>query len=100
VPGVPGWAMAEVYYHTSLTASGAVAAARQIQVGRFPATVNVNLNASLTGQGGCGAAEPQLHVRHPRARRQDRGITNIQIRPTNSRVFYDECITGPKKVSK
>jgi hypothetical protein len=49
-PGVPGWAMAEVYYHTSLSASGAVAAARQIQVGRFPATVNVSLNASLTAQ--------------------------------------------------
>ena len=48
-PGVPGWAMAEVYYHTSVSASGAVAAARQIQVGRFPANVNVSLNASLTG---------------------------------------------------
>ena len=49
-PGVPGWAMAEVYYHTSLSAFGAVAAARQIQVGRLPATVNVSLNASLTAQ--------------------------------------------------
>ncbi|MBR1142957.1 hypothetical protein [Bradyrhizobium sp. AUGA SZCCT0431] len=41
--------MAEVCYHTSVAASGAVAAARQIQVGRFPAIVNVSLNASLTG---------------------------------------------------
>jgi hypothetical protein len=49
-PGVPGWAMAAVYYHTSLSGSGAVAAAREIQVGRFPATVNVSLNASLTAQ--------------------------------------------------
>jgi hypothetical protein len=49
-PGVPGWAMAEVYYHTTLSASGAVAAARQIQIGRFPATVNVNLNANLNAQ--------------------------------------------------
>jgi hypothetical protein len=49
-PGVPGWAMAEVYYHTAVSASGAVAAARQIQVGKFPVTANVSLNASLTAQ--------------------------------------------------
>jgi hypothetical protein len=50
VPQVPGWSMAEVYYHTSVSASGAVAAAKEIQIGRFPATVNVNLNATLSAQ--------------------------------------------------
>jgi hypothetical protein len=49
-PGVPGWSMAEVYYHTTVGASGAVAAAREIQIGRFPATVNVSLNANLNAQ--------------------------------------------------
>jgi hypothetical protein len=49
-PGVPGWSMAEVYYHTTVAASGAVAAAREIQIGRFPATVNVNFNANLNAQ--------------------------------------------------
>ena len=49
-PGVPGWSMAAVYYHTSLHASGAAAAAREIQVGRFPANVNVNLGLSLNAQ--------------------------------------------------
>jgi len=49
-PQVPGWSMAAVYYHTSVEASGAVAAARQIQIGRFPATVNVDFNASLHAQ--------------------------------------------------
>src|SRR5258708_16278254 len=34
-PGVPGWSMAEVYYHTTVSAFGAVAAARGIQIGRF-----------------------------------------------------------------
>ena len=47
LPGVPGWSMAAVYYHTSVTGGGTVAAARQIQVGGFPANVAVNLNASL-----------------------------------------------------
>ena len=50
-PEVPGWSMAEVYYHTSVSAFGAAAAAREIQIGRFPATVNVNLNLHLNAQG-------------------------------------------------
>jgi hypothetical protein len=50
VPSVPGWSMAEVYYHTSVSASGAVAAAKEIQIGRLPGTVNVNLNATLSAQ--------------------------------------------------
>jgi hypothetical protein len=31
----PGWAMAAIYYHTTVDASGAAAAAREFQVGRF-----------------------------------------------------------------
>jgi hypothetical protein len=49
-PQLPGWSMAAIYYHTSVEASGSVAAAKQIQIGRFPANVNVSLNASLTAQ--------------------------------------------------
>jgi hypothetical protein len=49
-PQVPGWSMAAVYYHTTVEASGNVAAAKEIQVGRFPAAVNVNLNANLNAQ--------------------------------------------------
>lgn len=47
VPQTPGWSLGTVYYHTSVGGSGAVAAAREIQIGRIPATVNVSLNASL-----------------------------------------------------
>jgi hypothetical protein len=50
VPVTPGWSLGEVYYHTTVRASGAVAAAREIEIGRFPATVNVNLNATLNAQ--------------------------------------------------
>jgi hypothetical protein len=50
-PQVPGWALGTVYYHTCVNASGNVAAAREIQVGRFSPNVNVNLNLSLGGQG-------------------------------------------------
>lgn len=47
VPGTPGWAVATVYYHTSVSAGADVAAAREIQIGRFNPSLNVNLNANL-----------------------------------------------------
>jgi hypothetical protein len=47
VPSTPGWAVASVYYHTSVSAGADVAAAREIQIGRFNPTLNVNLNANL-----------------------------------------------------
>lgn len=50
-PQVAGWSMAEVYYHTTVAASGNVAAARQIQIGRIPAHINVDLNLNLNAQG-------------------------------------------------
>jgi hypothetical protein len=46
-PQQPGWSLATVYYHTSVSASGNVAAAREATVGRFSPTVNVDLNANL-----------------------------------------------------
>ena len=49
-PQVPGWSMAEVYYHTTVSAFGGVAAAREITIGRVAPTVNVSLNASLHAQ--------------------------------------------------
>ena len=49
-PATPGWSLGAVYYHTSVNASGNVAAAREITIGRFPASVNVNLNLNLNAQ--------------------------------------------------
>ncbi len=49
-PQTPGWALAVSYYHSSVAAAGSVAAAREILTGRIPATVNVNLNLSLSGR--------------------------------------------------
>ena len=45
VPATPGWSLGTVYYHTSVTASGSVTASREIEIGRFPASVNVSSNA-------------------------------------------------------
>ena len=43
----PGWSLATVYYHTSVSADGATAASREIAVGRLNPAVNVNLNVNL-----------------------------------------------------
>ena len=47
VPTNPGSGVASFYYHTSVSASGNVAAARQVTINRFSPTVSVNLNADL-----------------------------------------------------
>ena len=46
-PGMPGWALGVVNYYTSVSGSGAVAAAREVTLGRFNGTVNVNFNATI-----------------------------------------------------
>jgi hypothetical protein len=64
-PQVPGWAMGVVDYHTSVAASGDVAAAREIQIGRFSPNVNVNLNVNLAGQGDLVLISPSYTFAQP-----------------------------------
>jgi hypothetical protein len=47
VPQQPGWALAVINYYDSVRASGNVAAAREVTINRFNATVHVDLNARL-----------------------------------------------------
>ena len=47
VPLQPGWSFATVYYHTSVSAAGDIAAAREVTIGKFSPNVNVNLNLNL-----------------------------------------------------
>ena len=46
VPQEPGWSLATIYYHTSLSAGSNVAIAREIETGRLITNLNVGLNAS------------------------------------------------------
>src|SRR5260221_3729908 len=46
-PMQPGWSFASIYYHTTVSAGGDVAAARQVTIGRLNPNLNVNLNASF-----------------------------------------------------
>jgi hypothetical protein len=58
VPQQPGWSLASIYYHTSVSAGGDVALAREIQIGRIPANLTANLGASLNATGDLGFAIP------------------------------------------
>ena len=46
-PQVPGWAIGIVYYHTSISAEGSVAEAREVTIGKLNPTINVNLDLNL-----------------------------------------------------
>jgi hypothetical protein len=46
-PQQPGWSVANVYYHDSVSAGGNVALAKEIQIGRIPANLNASLNANV-----------------------------------------------------
>jgi hypothetical protein len=59
-PQQPGWSLATVYYHTSVSAGGDVALAREFQIGRVPAnlTLTARLNASVNATGDLGFVIP------------------------------------------
>jgi hypothetical protein len=48
-PQQPGWSFADVYFHSSVSAGGDVAAAREFTIGSFTRTVPINLNVNLNG---------------------------------------------------
>jgi len=50
VPQQPGWQLAIVNYYDSVSANGAVAASREITIGKLSPTVNVNLNVNLNAK--------------------------------------------------
>src|SRR5215470_962589 len=43
----PGWSGTNIYYHTSVSAGGDVARAREFTLGRIPANVTANVNANI-----------------------------------------------------
>src|SRR6476620_2583886 len=60
VPQQPGWSLANIYYHTSVSAGADVARAREFTLNRVPAnvTVNTNLNLNVHATGDLGFVLP------------------------------------------
>src|SRR6267154_1605420 len=59
-PQQPGWSLANIYYHTSVSAGGDVARSREFTLGRVPGnvTVNANLNLHVNATGDLGFVIP------------------------------------------
>jgi hypothetical protein len=59
-PQQPGWSLANIYYHTSVSAGGNVALAREFQIGQVPGnvTATAHLNATVNATGDLGFLIP------------------------------------------
>ena len=59
-PQQPGWAVANIYYHTSVSAGGNVGLAREFQIGQIPGniTATARLNATVNATGDLGFVIP------------------------------------------
>src|SRR6266581_6902761 len=57
-PQQPGWSLANVYYHTSVSAGGDVALAREFQIKQVPVNLSARLNASVNATGDLGFVIP------------------------------------------
>src|SRR6266699_5234199 len=57
-PQQPGWSLANVYYHNSVSAGGDVALAREFQIKQVPANLSARLNASVNATGDLGFVIP------------------------------------------
>src|SRR5690348_8968493 len=64
-PQVPGWSLATIYYHTSVSANADVAFARQVAPGRLNVNFTGNLTAHLNADADLGIAIPQYVFAQP-----------------------------------
>jgi hypothetical protein len=64
-PATPGWSVAAIYYHTTVSASGAAAAAREAQIGRFPTNIALNLNVNLNARADLTLIAPTYTFQNP-----------------------------------
>ena len=65
VPQQPGWSLTVINYYDSVGASGAVAAEREIAIGKFSAAVNVNLSVSESSKVDLGLINPNYTFATP-----------------------------------
>jgi len=58
VPQEPGWSVATIYYHTTVSAGGNVSLAREFQIGNLPVNLAAHANANLNATGDLGLFVP------------------------------------------
>lgn len=100
-PLVPGWAWAAVGYYTNVSASGAVAAEREISVGRFNPIVNVNLNVNLNANAELALVQPSYVFASPVFGGQlQLGVTSIMGRNSTDLNGTLTAMLGPLTVTR
>jgi hypothetical protein len=57
-PQQPGWSLATIYYHTTVSAGSDVSRAREFQIGKIPLNLTANLTANLNATGDLGLLIP------------------------------------------
>jgi hypothetical protein len=64
-PQQPGWAVASIYYHTSVSASGNAAVSREVTIGQFNPALNVSVNAHVSANADLGILAPSYTFSTP-----------------------------------
>jgi hypothetical protein len=64
-PQQPGWAVASIYYHTSVSASGNAAVSREVTIGQFNPALNVSVNAHVSSNADLGILAPSYTFSTP-----------------------------------
>jgi hypothetical protein len=57
-PQQPGWSLSNIYYHTSVSAGGDVALAREFQIRQVPVNLTARANANVNATGDIGFVLP------------------------------------------
>jgi hypothetical protein len=91
-PQVPGWSLATIYYHTTVSAGADVAFARQVPVGHLNVNFTGNVNANLNADADLGIAIPQYVFATPVLGGQASVAMVTSV--GSNRVSVDAALTG------
>jgi hypothetical protein len=91
-PQVPGWSLANIYYHTSVDAGPDVAFARQVSRGNITANFSGNLNAHLNADADLDFVIPQYVFATPVLGGQAAFLMAVPV--GRNRTSVDATLTG------
>jgi hypothetical protein len=91
-PQTPGWSLATVYYHTSVSAGPNVAFARQVPVGRLTVPFTGNIAGNLNADADIGMAIPQYTFATPVLGGQ--AVVAMVVPVGHNRTSVDATLTG------
>jgi hypothetical protein len=91
-PMMPGWSLATIYYHTSVSAGADVEFARQVSVGHLMIPFNASITGSLHATADLGVAIPQYTFATPILGGQ--ATVGLLVPGGNARTSVDAALTA------